>query len=97
MAAPPTGTAGRVEVRDPDYSPELQGRLARIEGLWWQLSLTQRTAKEPSAVSLLKISRCRTGALEVNGRSWPRDDARAARRHRRAPARGIRQGGPLAS
>jgi proteasome accessory factor BC len=32
MAAPPTGTAGRVEVRDPDYSPELQGRLGKLEG-----------------------------------------------------------------
>jgi len=29
---PPTGTAGRVEVRDPDYSPELPGRLAKLEG-----------------------------------------------------------------
>src|SRR5258706_4936072 len=29
---------------------ENEGRLARIEGMWWQLSLTQRTEKEPSAV-----------------------------------------------
>ncbi len=28
----PAGTAGRVEVRDPDYSPELQGRLGKLEG-----------------------------------------------------------------
>src|ERR1700754_4263567 len=26
-----TATAGRVEVRDPDYSPELQGRLGKLE------------------------------------------------------------------
>src|SRR6478752_548512 len=32
LAATPTGTAGRVEVRDPDYSPELQGRLGKLEG-----------------------------------------------------------------
>jgi predicted DNA-binding transcriptional regulator YafY len=32
LAATPTGTAGRVEVRDPDYSLELQGRLGKIEG-----------------------------------------------------------------
>jgi predicted DNA-binding transcriptional regulator YafY len=28
----PTATAVRVEVRDPDYSPELQGRLGKLEG-----------------------------------------------------------------
>ena len=46
------------------------GRVARIEGLWWQYSLTERTEREPSAVSLLRISRDRFGALEVSGRSW---------------------------
>src|SRR3954470_17309283 len=29
---------------------ESEGRLNRIEGLWWQLSLTARTTGEPSAV-----------------------------------------------
>src|SRR5881394_3853158 len=28
----PTANAVRVEVRDPDYSPELQGRLGKLEG-----------------------------------------------------------------
>ncbi len=28
---PPTQTAGRVDVRDPDYSPEMPGRLAKLE------------------------------------------------------------------
>src|SRR6476619_3532605 len=28
----PTATAVRVEVRDPDYTPELQGRLGKLEG-----------------------------------------------------------------
>src|SRR5947207_4615900 len=32
LEAAPTGTAVRVEVRDPDYSPELQGRLGKLEG-----------------------------------------------------------------
>src|SRR5204863_1141446 len=55
------------------------GRLARIEGTWWQFSLTQRTVKEPSAVSLLKISRGRNGALEVAGRAWQEDGTLSAR------------------
>jgi predicted nucleotide-binding protein with TIR-like domain len=54
-------------------------RTARIEGLWWQLSLTARNAKEPSAVSLLRISRGRDGALELNGRSWQEDGTLSAR------------------
>jgi hypothetical protein len=58
---------------------ENEGRLTRIEGLWWQFSLTQRSDKEPSAVSLLKISRGRNGALEVIGRSWQEDGALSAR------------------
>ena len=58
---------------------ENEGRVARIEGLWWQFSLTARTAHEPSAVSLLKISRGRDGALEVTGRSWQENGALSAR------------------
>src|SRR5262245_12624704 len=58
---------------------ESEGRVTRIEGMWWQFSLTQRTAEEPSAVSLLKISRHRSGALEVAGRSWQEDGTLSAR------------------
>ena len=58
---------------------ESEGRVARIEGLWWQFSLTERTAEEPSAVSLLKISRDRDGALELAGRSWQEDGRLSAR------------------
>jgi hypothetical protein len=58
---------------------ENEGRVARIEGLWWQFSLTERTAREPSAVSLLRISRDRDGALEVAGRSWQEDGRLSAR------------------
>ena len=42
----------------------------RIDGLWWQFSLTERTEREPSAVSLLRISRDRDGQMELSGRSW---------------------------
>jgi hypothetical protein len=58
---------------------ESAGRLARIEGLWWQFSLTERTTREPSAVSLLRISRDRHGSLEVVGRSWQENGRLSAR------------------
>jgi len=58
---------------------ENEGRVARIEGLWWQVSLTERTAREPSALSLLRISRDGDGALEVAGRSWQDDGHLSAR------------------
>jgi predicted nucleotide-binding protein with TIR-like domain len=58
---------------------EDEGRLARIEGLWWQFSLTERSSREPSAVSLLRISRDRDGALELGGRSWQEDGTLSAR------------------
>jgi predicted nucleotide-binding protein len=58
---------------------EDEGRLARIEGYWWQFSLTERTEHEPSAVSLLRISRDRDGDLEVNGRSWQENGRQSAR------------------
>lgn len=52
---------------------------AGIEGLWWQFSLTERSSEEPSAVSLLRISRDRDGMLEVAGRSWQADGTLSAR------------------
>jgi hypothetical protein len=58
---------------------ESEGRVARIEGLWWQFSLTERSSREPSAVSLLRISRDRDGALELAGRSWQEDGSLSAR------------------
>jgi predicted nucleotide-binding protein with TIR-like domain len=58
---------------------ENEGHLARIEGLWWQFSLTERTSHEPSAVSLLRISRDRDGALEVGGRGWQEDGSLSVR------------------
>ena len=59
---------------------ENEGRVARIEGLWWQFSLTERGPLEPSAVSLLRVSRDKDGALELGGRSW-QDDGRLCARY----------------
>jgi hypothetical protein len=56
-----------------------EGRRGLVEGLWWQLSLTERTEEEPSAVSLLRVSRDRDGGLSVNGRSWKEDGTLSAR------------------
>jgi CAP12/Pycsar effector protein, TIR domain len=90
----PTDLLGLTSIRyDPDTTPaivrqinqklrkaiETEGRLSRLEGDWWQLSLTARTELEPSAVSLLTISRDRAGALEVAGRSWQADGTLSAR------------------
>src|SRR5512147_596319 len=58
---------------------EAEGRLARIDGLWWQFSLTERSDLEPSAVSLLRVSRNRDGALEIAGRSWQENGTLSAR------------------
>jgi hypothetical protein len=58
---------------------ENEGRIARIEGLWWHFSLTELGPHEPSAVSLIRISRDRDGALEVRGRCWQEDGRLSAR------------------
>jgi predicted nucleotide-binding protein len=58
---------------------ENEGHIARVEGLWWQFSLTERGPREPSAVSLLRIARDRDGALELAGRSWQEDGGLSAR------------------
>jgi len=58
---------------------ESEGRIARIEGAWWQFSLTERTPEEPSAISLVRISRDRRGALEVAGRGWQDDGTLSSR------------------
>jgi predicted nucleotide-binding protein with TIR-like domain len=58
---------------------EHEGRVTRIEGLWWQFSLTERSLREPSAVSLLRISRARDGTLELTGSSWQEDGSLSAR------------------
>jgi predicted nucleotide-binding protein with TIR-like domain len=90
----PTDLLGLTAVRyDPSTSPaevrainqklrkaiEAEGRRGPVEGLWWQLSLTARSEFEPSAVSLLRISRNRDGGLDLNGRAWQEDGTLSAR------------------
>jgi len=90
----PTDLLGLTSIRyDPDTTPAIvrqineklrkaidaEGRISRIEGHWWQLSLTARTELEPSAISLLTISRDRAGALQIAGRSWQDDGTLSAR------------------
>jgi hypothetical protein len=58
---------------------ENEWRAARIEGLWWQFSMTARSSEEPSAVSLLRVSRDRDGALVLAGRAWQEDGMLSAR------------------
>lgn len=78
-----SGEASPAEVRTINQkiraAVEDQGRMARIEGHWWQFSLTARTDKEPSALSLLKIARDRDGTLGIAGRSWKSDGHLTAR------------------
>jgi hypothetical protein len=61
------------------HAIEAEGRLAKIEGLWWQHSLTARSEQEPSAVSLLRISRDRLGALQLSGAAWQEDGTLSSR------------------
>jgi Predicted nucleotide-binding protein containing TIR-like domain len=90
----PSDLLGLTAIRyDPDTTPAIvrqiivtlraaiegEGRINRLEGDWWQLSLTARTELEPSAVSLLTISRDRGGALDLAGRSWQADGTLSAR------------------
>jgi hypothetical protein len=90
----PTDLLGLTSIRyDPDTTPaivrqinqelrkaiEAEGRVSRLEGDWWELSLTARTDFEPTAVSHLTIHRNRTGALEVAGHSWQEDGTLSSR------------------
>jgi hypothetical protein len=58
---------------------EDEGRRSRLEGDWWQHSLTVRSEREPSAISLLRIARDRAGGLEITGRGWQEDGTLSAR------------------
>jgi Predicted nucleotide-binding protein containing TIR-like domain len=90
----PTDLLGLTSIRyDPDTRPAIvrqinqqlrkaidaEGRISRVEGDWWEVSLTARTEFEPSAVSLLTISRDRTGALQIAGRGWQADGTLSSR------------------
>ena len=88
----PTDLLGLTSIRyDPDTTPAIvrqinqqlrkaiaaEGRISRLEGDWWQLSLTARTEFEPSAISLLTISRARSAAWRRRRRAGPRRPRRA--------------------
>jgi hypothetical protein len=56
-----------------------EGRLTRLEGDWWQHSLTLRNEREPSAISLLRIVRLGEGGLVGAGRGWQEDGTLSSR------------------
>jgi Predicted nucleotide-binding protein containing TIR-like domain len=74
-----TPTEMRVVNQKLQTAIEHEGHIAHIEGSWWQFSLTERSIGEPSAVSLLEITRGRDGSLELRGRAWQEDGRLSAR------------------
>ncbi|MDX6474767.1 MAG: proteasome accessory factor, partial [Gaiellaceae bacterium] len=85
LAATPTGTAGRVEVRDPDYSLELQGRLGKLEGAiskqrtvkfrYWSIYRDAEEERTLNPYALLPEN----GSWYVIGHDLERDDIRTFR------------------
>ena len=85
LAATPTGTAGRVEVRDPDYSLELQGRLGKLEGAiskqrtvkfrYWSIYRDSEEERTLNPYALLPEN----GSWYVIGHDLARDDIRTFR------------------
>ena len=85
LAASPTGTAVRVEVRDPDYSPELQGRLGKLEGAiskqrtvrfrYWSIYRDEEEERTLNPYALLPEN----GSWYVIGHDLERDDIRTFR------------------
>jgi hypothetical protein len=90
---PATGPAGVRAINEKlRKAIEMEGRRSTVEGLWWQLSLTERSEFEPSAVGFLSIWRDRDGGLNMTGRAWQEDGTLSARywseaaKERRDPA-----------
>ncbi len=85
LAAPPTSTAVRVEVRDPDYSPETQGRLGKLEGAiskqrtvkfrYWSIYRDEEEERTLNPYALLPEN----GSWYVIGHDLDRDDIRTFR------------------
>jgi proteasome accessory factor C len=81
----PTATAGRVEVLDPDYSPEMPGRLAKLEGAiskqrtvrfeYWSISRDEVAERTLNPYALLPDN----GLWYVVGKDLDRDDIRTFR------------------
>jgi predicted DNA-binding transcriptional regulator YafY len=85
LAATPTRTAGSVEVRDPDYSLELQGRLGKLEGAiskqrtvkfrYWSIYRDGEEERTLNPYALLPEN----GSWYVIGHDLERDDIRTFR------------------
>jgi proteasome accessory factor C len=85
FAESPTATASRVEVLDPDYSPEMPGRLAKLEGAiskqrtvkfdYWSISRDVESERTLNPYALLPDN----GVWYVVGRDLDRDDIRTFR------------------
>jgi len=80
-----TDTADRVQVLDPDYSPEMPGRLAKLEGAiskqrtvkfeYWSISSDKTTERTLNPYALMPDN----GIWYVVGRDLDRDDIRTFR------------------
>ncbi|HZD87734.1 MAG TPA: WYL domain-containing protein [Gaiellaceae bacterium] len=85
FAEAPTETAGRVEVLDPDYSPEMPGRLAKLENAiskqrtvrfdYWSISRDELSERTLNPYALLPDN----GVWYVVGRDLDREDIRTFR------------------
>ena len=82
---PPTSAARSVEVSDPDYSPEMSGRLAKLESAiskqrtvkfrYWSISRDELAERTLNPYALLNDN----GAWYVVGKDLERDDTRTFR------------------
>jgi proteasome accessory factor C len=85
FAEPTTATAHRVEVVDPDYSPEMPGRLAKLEGAiskqrtvkfdYWSISRDVESERTLNPYALLPDN----GVWYVVGHDLDRDEIRTFR------------------
>ncbi|HEY8030453.1 MAG TPA: WYL domain-containing protein [Gaiellaceae bacterium] len=85
FAESPTATAHRVEVLDPDYSPEMPGRLAKLEGAiskqrtvkfdYWSISRDVESERTLNPFALLPDN----GVWYVVGHDLDRDELRTFR------------------
>jgi proteasome accessory factor BC len=85
FAEAPTETAGRVEVLDPDYSPETRGRLAKLENAiskqrtvrfeYWSISRDEVSERTLNPYALLSDN----GLWYIVGHDLDRDDIRTFR------------------
>jgi proteasome accessory factor BC len=85
FAEAPTATAGRVEVLDPDYSPEMPGRLAKLENAiskqrtvrfeYWSISRDELSERTLNPYALLPDN----GVWYVVGHDLDREEIRTFR------------------